>query len=110
MPMAPAVGPAVTALGYAAASLTTLSFFPQAIHTVRSGDSLGLIADGKPVLSCNLVVLWHALELMQGHADAPRGERLMEMLRGERWREGLRGERWREGLRDLIEATAATAQ
>ena len=45
-------------------------------------------ADGKPVLSCNLVLLWHALELMQGHADAPRGERLMEMLENGRWRNG----------------------
>ena len=45
---------------------------------------------GKPVLSCNLVLLWHALELMLGHAAAPRGERLIEMLRDERWRQGLR--------------------
>ena len=32
----------VTLLGYAAASLTTLSFFPQAIKTVRSGDTRGI--------------------------------------------------------------------
>jgi len=42
MPMAPAVGPAVTALGYAAASLTTLSFFPQAIKTLRGADVSGI--------------------------------------------------------------------
>ncbi len=29
-------------LGYLAASLTTLSFFPQAIKTVRSGDTRGI--------------------------------------------------------------------
>ena len=29
----------VSVLGYAAATLTTLSFFPQAIQTVRSGDT-----------------------------------------------------------------------
>ena len=32
----------VTLLGYAAAGLTTLSFFPQAIKTVRSGDTRAL--------------------------------------------------------------------
>lgn len=32
----------VTLLGYAAAALTTLSFFPQAIKTVRSGDTRSL--------------------------------------------------------------------
>jgi len=29
-------------LGYAAATLTTLSFFPQALHTLRSGDTRGI--------------------------------------------------------------------
>ena len=32
----------VSLLGYAAATLTTLSFFPQAIKTVRSGDTSGI--------------------------------------------------------------------
>lgn len=32
----------VTLLGYGAATLTTLSFFPQAIKTVRSGDTRGI--------------------------------------------------------------------
>jgi len=32
----------VSLLGYLAASLTTLSFFPQALKTVRSGDSSGI--------------------------------------------------------------------
>ena len=40
---------------------------------------------GKP----NLVLLWHALELMQGHADAPRAQRLSDMLQDARWRESL---------------------
>ena len=34
--------PAVALLGYLAASLTTVSFFPQAIKTVRSGDTRGI--------------------------------------------------------------------
>jgi maleate isomerase len=46
---------------------------------------------GKPVLSCNLVLLWHALELMQGHAAAPRAQRLLAVLEQARWRESLRG-------------------
>lgn len=33
------VSPAVQALGYGAALLTTLSFFPQALKTLRSGDT-----------------------------------------------------------------------
>lgn len=33
---------AVSLIGYAAATLTTLSFFPQAIKTVRSGDTRGI--------------------------------------------------------------------
>ena len=32
----------VSLIGYAAATLTTLSFFPQAIKTVRSGDTRGI--------------------------------------------------------------------
>ncbi|MCT0216761.1 SemiSWEET transporter [Synechococcus sp. CS-1330] len=35
----PLVSPAVRALGYLAALLTTLSFFPQALKTLRSGDT-----------------------------------------------------------------------
>ena len=31
-----------TLLGYGAAALTTLSFFPQAIKTLRSGDTSGI--------------------------------------------------------------------
>lgn len=32
----------VVLLGYTAASLTTLSFFPQALKTLRSGDTTGI--------------------------------------------------------------------
>ena len=34
--------PAIAALGYAAASLTTVSFIPQAIKTLRTGDTGGI--------------------------------------------------------------------
>jgi len=39
---APLVSPAVRALGYGAALLTTVSFFPQALKTLRSGDTSGI--------------------------------------------------------------------
>ncbi|MGA1137306.1 MAG: SemiSWEET family sugar transporter, partial [bacterium] len=35
------LSPAVQLLGYAAGSLTTLSFIPQAIKTLRTGDTRG---------------------------------------------------------------------
>jgi MtN3 and saliva related transmembrane protein len=38
----PLVSPAVRALGYVAALLTTVSFFPQALKTLRSGDTSGI--------------------------------------------------------------------
>ena len=34
--------PAIVALGYGAASLTTLSFIPQALKTIRTGDTRGI--------------------------------------------------------------------
>ena len=46
-------------------------------------------AEGKPVLSCNLVLLWHAQELMQGHAAAPSKQRLLQLLEGRYWRDSL---------------------
>lgn len=36
------VSPGVRLLGYGAATLTTLSFFPQALKTLRSGDTSGI--------------------------------------------------------------------
>jgi MtN3 and saliva related transmembrane protein len=77
--------PAVTLLGYLAATLTTLSFFPQAIKTLRSGDttaisltmylllSVGIacwgiygfiIRDG-PVMVANAITLVPALVVLQ---------------------------------------------
>ncbi len=38
----PLVSPGVRLLGYGAATLTTLSFFPQALKTLRSGDTSGI--------------------------------------------------------------------
>ena len=46
---------------------------------------------GKPVMSCNLVLLWHALELMRGQGQAPRAQELTEMLEERRWRGRLGG-------------------
>lgn len=37
-----AIPPAIVALGYVAASLTTLSFIPQALKTIRTGDTRGI--------------------------------------------------------------------
>lgn len=34
--------PAIAALGYGAATLTTLSFIPQALKTIRTGDTRGI--------------------------------------------------------------------
>jgi MtN3 and saliva related transmembrane protein len=91
----------VSALGYGAASLTTLSLFPQALKTVRSGDTsaislrmyglftLGVLAwavygllraDG-PVIAANLITLVPAsvvLErklrsLLEGRGPGGRG-------------------------------------
>jgi MtN3 and saliva related transmembrane protein len=39
---APMTTTSTTLLGYGAAALTTLSFFPQAIKTLRSGDTSGI--------------------------------------------------------------------
>lgn len=34
--------PVIVALGYVAASLTTVSFIPQALKTIRTGDTRGI--------------------------------------------------------------------
>lgn len=52
--MAPQAGPAVTALGYAAATLTTLSFFPQAIKTLRGADLSGISLRTYALLTCGI--------------------------------------------------------
>jgi MtN3 and saliva related transmembrane protein len=75
----------VTLVGYAAATFTTLSFFPQAIKTVRSGDTrgislpmyvlltlgialwgmYGLITRDGPLIAANAITLLPALVVLQ---------------------------------------------
>lgn len=77
--------PAVTLLGYLAATLTTLSFFPQAIKTIRTGDTTaislrmylllsvgiacwglyGFIIQDGPVMVANAITLVPALVVLQ---------------------------------------------
>jgi MtN3 and saliva related transmembrane protein len=60
--------PAITALGYAAASLTTLSFIPQALKTLRSGDT-SAISLRMYVLFTSGIALWGLYGLLT--ADGP---------------------------------------
>lgn len=55
-------------LGYAAATLTTLSFVPQAIKTLRSGDTAA-ISLRMYLLFTSGVALWGAYGLLRG--DGP---------------------------------------
>ena len=92
----------ITLLGYAAASLTTLSFFPQAIKTVRSGDTraislpmyllftLGIClwgisglftADG-PLVVANAITLMPALVVLERKLRSGRASRGMRLWRG----------------------------
>ena len=48
---------AVSLLGYAAATLTTLSFFPQALKTIRAGDVSGISLRAYGLLTVG-VVAW----------------------------------------------------
>jgi MtN3 and saliva related transmembrane protein len=77
--------PAVTLLGYLAATLTTLSFFPQAIKTLRTGDTTaislrmylllsigiacwglyGFIIQDGPVMVANAITLVPAIVVLQ---------------------------------------------
>ncbi|WP_216908279.1 SemiSWEET transporter [Synechococcus sp. CCY 0621] len=89
---------AVSALGYGAATLTTLSLFPQAVKTVRSGDTsaislrmyglftLGILAwaaygllkaDG-PVIAANLITLVPSTVVLE--------RKLRALLDGRNWR------------------------
>jgi MtN3 and saliva related transmembrane protein len=63
-----APSPSVAALGYVAASLTTLSFFPQAIKTLRSGDT-SAISLRMYVLFTSGIALWGLYGLLTG--DGP---------------------------------------
>jgi MtN3 and saliva related transmembrane protein len=65
---APALSPSITLLGYAAASLTTLSFIPQALKTLRSGDT-SAISLRMYVLFTSGIALWGVYGLLTG--DGP---------------------------------------
>ena len=67
-PMAPQAGFAVTLLGYAAASLTTLSFFPQAIKTLRGADVSGISLRSYGLLTIGIMA-WAVYGLLVG--DGP---------------------------------------
>jgi len=82
----------VTRRGYAAATLTTLSFFPQAIKTVRTGDTrgislrmyllftvgitgwgiYGLLTQDGPLIAANALTLIPALVVLEREIQALR--------------------------------------
>jgi MtN3 and saliva related transmembrane protein len=92
----------VSVLGYAAATLTTLSFFPQAIKTVRSGDTrgislpmyllftlgiilwgiYGLITGDGPLVVANAITLLPALTVLQCKLREPRSSLGRRLWRG----------------------------
>ncbi|MBM5789081.1 MAG: hypothetical protein FJ071_04680, partial [Cyanobacteria bacterium M_DeepCast_200m_mx_001] len=49
--------PLLALIGYTAATLTTVSFVPQALKTLRSGDTRG-ISLRMYLLFCSGIVLW----------------------------------------------------
>jgi MtN3 and saliva related transmembrane protein len=88
--MAPQAGFGVNLLGYAAATLTTMSFFPQALKTLRGADVSGislrtyslltvgiaawavyglLLGDG-PLIAANLITLLPAGVVLQRRLKA----------------------------------------
>jgi MtN3 and saliva related transmembrane protein len=66
--MAPQAGFAVTLLGYAAATLTTVSFFPQALKTLRGGDVSGISLRTSGLLTIGIAA-WAIYGLLLG--DGP---------------------------------------
>jgi MtN3 and saliva related transmembrane protein len=58
----------IDALGYTAASLTTVSFVPQAIKTLRSGDTAAISLRMYLLFTCG-VTLWGVYGLLLG--DGP---------------------------------------
>ena len=82
----------MTRRGYAAATLTTLSFFPQAIKTVRTGDTrgislrmyllftvgitgwgiYGLLTQDGPLIAANALTLIPALVVLEREIQALR--------------------------------------
>jgi MtN3 and saliva related transmembrane protein len=59
---------AADSLGYVAAVLTTTSFFPQAIKTLRTGDTSG-ISLGMYLMFTSGVIVWAMFGLITG--DGP---------------------------------------
>lgn len=92
----------VSVLGYAAATLTTLSFFPQAIKTVRSGDTraislpmyllftlgitlwgiYGLVTADGPLVVANAITLLPALTVLLHKLREPRSTPGRRLWRG----------------------------
>ncbi|MEY3749862.1 MAG: hypothetical protein RLZZ186_281 [Cyanobacteriota bacterium] len=60
--------PAIAVLGYAAASFTTLSFIPQAIKTLRTGDTRGISLRMYALFTLG-IALWGIYGLLTG--DGP---------------------------------------
>ena len=60
--------PLLALIGYTAATLTTVSFVPQALKTLRSGDTRG-ISLRMYGLFCSGIVLWGVYGLLS--ADGP---------------------------------------
>ncbi len=63
-----APSPLLALIGYTAATLTTVSFVPQALKTLRSGDTRG-ISLRMYLLFCSGIVLWGVYGLLT--ADGP---------------------------------------
>ena len=92
----------VTLLGYGAATLTTLSFFPQAIKTVRSGDAsaislpmyvlftlgitlwgiYGLITRDGPLIAANIITLVPAIIVLERKIRSLRASEGAKLWRG----------------------------
>jgi MtN3 and saliva related transmembrane protein len=101
-PVPMASSPPVSLLGYAAATLTTLSFFPQAIKTVRSGDTsgislpmyllftlgislwgvYGLLTGDGPLVLANAITLLPALVVLERKLRAGRASAGRRLWRG----------------------------
>lgn len=60
--------PAIAVLGYVAASLTTVSFIPQALKTIRSGDTRGISLRMYALFTAG-IALWGVYGLLTG--DGP---------------------------------------
>jgi MtN3 and saliva related transmembrane protein len=92
----------VTLLGYGAATLTTLSFFPQAIKTVRSRDTsgislpmyvlftlgitlwgiYGLVTHDGPLIAANAITLVPAITVLERKISSMRASDGTKLWRG----------------------------